>query len=228
VYASISLHVLSSVAKRVLELSRLREQKRSAAASTEGYEIKDANEVEASTSTKKIGKSTLHTITGFLLIPVVTIHSYVNRISPSSSKAPIKEYSPSELDYSYVTYGFLTSSKSWRYITWTLYCALLAAGAAHVVGGTDIIAKRFKARREMKATKKEGASLPLASDRLQMKRGDVRMRKQRKALINGAVTFAGAAWLAVGIAKMASEDTSHASAWMTKRVSVYSTKMGVN
>lgn len=160
----------------------------------------------------------VHTITGFILIPAVTIHSYLNRIAPSSSSTPINELSPSELDYSYVTHGFLTASKAWRYITWSLYASLLFAGAVHVVGGTDRIAKRMKAKRAMKETKKSG-SYPLGRSRGEAKGLDAKKRKQRNAVINGAVSLAGVAWLAVGIRRMAWEDHTGTSTWMTKRVS---------
>lgn len=158
------------------------------------------------------------------MMPALSIHAYLNRIAPSSSSAPIKELSPSELDYTYVTYGFLTPSKAWRYISWTVYAVLLAAGAAHVVNGTDKIARRSKARRNARKVENEGTtSTPasaLGSTRAAAQQADAKMRYRKKALINGTVSFLGAAWLAAGIRRMVLEDNG-TTLWLTKRVSKF-------
>jgi succinate dehydrogenase hydrophobic anchor subunit len=225
VYASISIHVLSSLLKKALQAYSRFEARRKDASSVKGYTIGD--EVEDSDKVVNSARSalppiTLQTITGALMIPALSVHAYLNRIAPSSSSAPIKELSPSELDYTYVTHGFLTSSKAWRYITWTVYAVLLTAGAAHVVNGTDKIARRSKARKDMKRVKKAAATSPPASalgtTRADIQQVDVKRRYRRKALINGTVSFLGAAWLAAGIRRMVLEDNG-TTLWLTKRVS---------
>ncbi|UZJ56667.1 hypothetical protein CBS101457_005987 [Exobasidium rhododendri] len=218
VYASISIHLLSSLAKRGLQLQRKRRTDRTTdPSSVEGYIIDSRSDKQIQPGVKSPFGNSIHTITGLILLPAVAIHSYLNRIVPSSSSAPINSLSPSEIDYSYVTHGFLTNSKAWRYVTWSLYASLLAAGAVHVVAGLDRIAKRTRARRAMKETKKQ-VSLPLNSKREQMKNTDVKTRKQRAALINGAVSIAGAMWLAVGLRRMVMDDRVGASSSMMKRL----------
>jgi hypothetical protein len=97
----------------------------------------------------------------------------------------------------------------------------------HVVGGTDRIAKRVKAKKVMKETKKQ-ATLPLGSSRAEAKRVDTKSRNKRIAAINGAVSMAGVLWLAVGVRRMILEDSTGTSSWMTKRVSVVRCKPYLN
>lgn len=206
--------------------SNQRRQTEKSSSSEEGYIIRDTqDEVISKQSNRYQFKFTLPSfnlqfVTGLLLIPTLSIHAYLNRIAPSLSLNPINELSPSELDYSYVTFGFLTSNKAWRYITWTMYAFLLGAGASHVVNGTDKIAKRIKAKRGMKAIKRQIAAPPIApgSSRDASKQMDAKQKYRRAAAINGSVSLLGATWLAFGIRKMIVEDNSSTSAWLTKRV----------
>lgn len=225
---------MTSLIKKALQVQRRYERrKQSDFEEVKGYTIPDedtsAEVVSTSAETKRrsplLSTLSIHTITGLILIPAVSIHSYLNRIAPASSKSPINELSPSELDYTYVTYGFLTKSTVWRYITWALYLGLLGAGAVHVVGGTDKIARRLKAKKAMSKSKKQGSSnsmptSPVSSNRADMKQYDAKRRAQRSALVNGAVSLAGVAWLSAGVYRMAMEDTlSTSTTWTMKRVS---------
>jgi hypothetical protein len=223
VYGAISVHVASSLLKKALQTQNLYKARKREASPVDGYTISDPNDETTATTPKAksiLPPITLQTVTGLLMIPALSIHAYLNRIAPASSSAPIKELSPSELDYTYVTYGFLTQSKAWRYITWALYAVLLGAGAAHVVNGTDKIARRSKARRDMKKTKKDGIGSVLGSTRAAVSQEDAKRRYRRKALIDGSVSFIGAAWLAAGIRRMVIEDKANfTTSWVTKRVS---------
>jgi hypothetical protein len=221
VYASLSIHVLSSLVKRLVRMEHSRRRKASAdPLEGEGYVIGDDTDSAGSkTKIKRSSTISLQTITALILLPAVSIHVYLNRIVPSYSSAPIHSLSPSEMDYSFVTHGFLTTSEAWRYITWALYTSVLGAGAAHVVNGVDRIAKRASLRRKMNETKRQ-ASLPLSKSRANAKAVDVKRRKQRAAVINGAVSILGAGWLAVGLRRMVMDETvAGASISMKKRVS---------
>lgn len=229
-YASISVHVTSSLLKRLLRIQSSYQRKRNEkdTSSEEGYIIRDPQNEEISKKSKPFNFNftwptfNLQLVTGLVLLPALSIHAHLNRIAPSSSSAPINELSPSELDYSYVAYGFLTSNTAWRYITWTVYAFLLGAGAAHVVNGTDKIAKRMKAKRDMKATKRQVTSVLPGSSRDAIKKVDARRKYKRAAAINGLVSILGAAWLAFGIRRMIVEDSSSTSTWLTKRVKSFS------
>lgn len=83
-------------------------------------------------------KPNSHSITGFLLTPLVLLHILVHRIVPLSARPPISSLSPSELDLSYVGYAV----SKWPWISTVTYGALVALGTWHAVGGLAIVGRR--------------------------------------------------------------------------------------
>lgn len=261
VYGAVGVHLAASFVKRfIVEYTIWSRKQRGArkAKEVEGYVIPDAD-VEEMYAHHPAPASrwayivqnlpSAHAFSGALLLPAVAIHAWLNRIAPSSADAPIHELSPSELDYSYVTYGLSSGSGApvaWRRITWALYGVLLAAGAVHVVGGADRIAKRMRVRKAADAARRRqrtAAAAAAAADgngsastatksatdsastsdmepgasRAAMRATDLRRKRQRKTAVTAAISAAGVAWLSWGLARMASEK-SGVSGFLAKRV----------
>lgn len=101
VWGSLSLHVLSSVARRAL----LGPPKR----------------------------PSIHSLTGFLLVPTVAIHAWAHRILPAR-----KGISPTWLSYAYVSYAL----QSYPVTSWAAYAFLSLAGTYHAIAGARAIASR--------------------------------------------------------------------------------------
>lgn len=84
-------------------------------------------------------KPSLHSLTGFLLVPAVAIHAWVHRILPAK-----KGVSPSFLSYQFVTYSLAT----YPITSWGAYAFLGLAGTYHAVAGMRATASgRRKAAR---------------------------------------------------------------------------------
>lgn len=242
VWGALGLHLASSFAKRVMLALPLHKRRPSSSKGDEtiqGYSIPEHGPTDASAHPpppqkrrrKPISFPSIHTLTGFVLAPAVALHAALNRLVPSRSSAPISDLSPSELDYSYVVHGFQhDSNASWRAITYGLYAALLAAGALHVAGGSDKIAKRLQSRRgsrlggtgnshsgvNSRGTIEVGDSK--SSPRAAAKSVDVARKAQRKKAATGAVALLGAGWLGWGIRRMNRESEGLISSWSAKRV----------
>lgn len=87
---------------------------------------------------------TWHSAAGYVLMPVLLVHVWLNRLVPARSEAPIYALSPSELDLSFV--GFGLSDAHFGAPTWALYGVLTVAGAMHWLGGAPKMARRFGKR----------------------------------------------------------------------------------
>lgn len=107
IYSSVGVHLLSSILRRQLYPRSL------------------------------CPKPTSHSISGFLLTPLLVLHVAVHRILPSSSRPPISSLSPSELDLSYVGYAV----RSWPWSSAVTYGALTALAVWHVVGGLVLVGR---------------------------------------------------------------------------------------
>lgn len=92
--------------------------------------------------------STLNTahIAGYALTPVVLHHIYVNRLLPSSSHAAIAQLSPSELDYSFVSFSLSHPNTAVRVLTAATYVALVGAFATHVVYAFPAMQRALRAK----------------------------------------------------------------------------------
>ncbi|PWN91727.1 hypothetical protein FA10DRAFT_265573 [Acaromyces ingoldii] len=240
VWGALGLHLASSFAKRVMLALPLHKRRPSSSKGDEtiqGYSIPEHGPTDASAHPpppqkrrrKPLSFPSIHTLTGFILAPAVALHAALNRLVPSRSSAPISDLSPSELDYSYVVHGFQhDSNASWRAITYGLYAALLAAGALHVAGGSDKIAKRLQSRRGRRVgnsgnSHSSGSSSTIevgdskSSPRAAAKSIDVARKAQRKKTATGAVALLGAGWLGWGIRRMNRESEGLISSWSAKR-----------
>ncbi|KAJ9125610.1 hypothetical protein QFC22_000572 [Naganishia vaughanmartiniae] len=85
---------------------------------------------------------TLHHMTGYLLIPFLTLHVLTHRLIPSSSAQPINGLSPAELDYSFVSYGL----RMWPVVSWTTYALLIVTGVSHGMSGLPKVFRWFTTR----------------------------------------------------------------------------------
>ncbi|KDN42714.1 hypothetical protein K437DRAFT_275063 [Tilletiaria anomala UBC 951] len=106
---------------------------------------------------------TLHTLSGYVLFPLVLQHAVLNRIVPRASHPPIHSLSPSELDYTYVSYGL----HAHPLLTGALYATLVGAGSLHAALGAKAVWTRLRIRmgtraRAMPSTGTECAAEPEA------------------------------------------------------------------
>lgn len=81
---------------------------------------------------------TWHSVAGVALVPILLVHAWSNRLAPSVQRAPICELSPSELDMSYVAWGFAHAPA----LSTIVYTWLCVASAIHVVGGVPKLTAR--------------------------------------------------------------------------------------
>ncbi|SHO79940.1 Hypothetical protein MSYG_4295 [Malassezia sympodialis ATCC 42132] len=82
---------------------------------------------------------TWHNAAGLALVPVLLVHVLTNRLAPASAHPAIAELSPSELDLSYVAWGFAHAPR----LSTVLYTWLCLTGAVHAVGGLPKMAERI-------------------------------------------------------------------------------------
>ncbi|CAD6574172.1 MAG: hypothetical protein CYPHOPRED_005313 [Cyphobasidiales sp. Tagirdzhanova-0007] len=87
----------------------------------------------------KTKRFSLHSIAGFVLIPVALGHSFTHRILPAR-----KGISPSLLSYQFVSYSLFV----YPFTSWTGYGVLILAASYHATGGLrTILSGRKKAAR---------------------------------------------------------------------------------
>lgn len=89
------------------------------------------------------------------MIPSLTIHAFLNRIIPSKSISPCNNLSPSELDYSYVSYGF----RSFPITSTLVYVGLIVPTIYHVVVGSQKLLN-IKKGKGKGSTRSEKQDLP--------------------------------------------------------------------
>ncbi|KAI5451983.1 hypothetical protein NCC49_001282 [Naganishia albida] len=102
VYGSVSLHLIASLLRRI----------HLAAAS-------------------KTFRPTIHHLSGYVLVPFLTLHVMTHRLIPSRPDPPINALSPAELGYGFVSYGLRT----WPRVSWTTYTLLIGTGLWHALAG---------------------------------------------------------------------------------------------
>lgn len=84
-----------------------------------------------------------HNAAGLALAPVLLVHVLTNRVAPASTHPAIAELSPSELDLSYVAWGFAKAPR----LSTIFYVALCITGAVHAVGGLPKLTQRMSRRK---------------------------------------------------------------------------------
>ncbi|EPQ32332.1 uncharacterized protein PFL1_00528 [Pseudozyma flocculosa PF-1] len=159
-YASIGLHLVSSGLKRLLLACTTADYTSTTTDSSSDDDATAPPSAEDSTTTEtatdlgaKPTRSSssssssylpsLHTASGIVLVPIVGHHILLNRLIPSRSTPPISALSPSELDYSYVSYGL----RSAPLVTAALYLSLVVAAALHVTTGTTRLIARSRSQK---------------------------------------------------------------------------------
>ncbi|KAN0066166.1 hypothetical protein ACQY0O_000260 [Thecaphora frezii] len=121
-YASLGVHAIASLLKR--------------------FVILYTTSADIDTPPAPSPRPSLHAASGYLLLPLVGHHVLLNRLLPSLSRPAIHALSPSELDYSYVSFGLA----SFPYASTALYTALVVAIVAHATTGTAKIVARRRTR----------------------------------------------------------------------------------
>ncbi|GHJ85186.1 hypothetical protein NliqN6_1588 [Naganishia liquefaciens] len=134
-------------------------------------------------------RPTTHQLAGYVLIPFLSLHILTHRLIPSSPNPPINALSPSELGYSFVSYGLQT----WPIVSWTTYAALILAGTYHALLGAPQALAWFRS----KATRPPSKGTP-------------------RAVLRGAF-IALVSVLGIGLARLHAEDPGF-SRGMTRRL----------
>lgn len=232
VWASLLTHAVSGIGKRLIQRFWRIESSQSSSNlevnlnESSQRSLKDDVEARKEITSQKIRKGSnptfsLHTVTGYLLIPFLTNHVFLNRIIPSRDTHPINNLSPSELDYSYVSYAFRTFPIK----SSILYLGLIAPAVYHSVFG---IQKLFNFKSPSWITnirgKKDEVKDVEKSNSLSEKMKDLpsplkdleRKRNQRNCLF---LTGFLQALLLVGIVRICRE-TEPIPSYLAKRVSV--------
>lgn len=84
-------------------------------------------------------------MSGYLLIPFLTLHILSHRIIPASPEAPINALSPAELGFGFVSYGL----RAWPVVSWTTYAVLIGSGVWHALAGTPTVLNWLRSRRRL-------------------------------------------------------------------------------
>ncbi|KAF6767386.1 protein of unknown function DUF1691 [Kalmanozyma brasiliensis GHG001] len=128
-WAALATHLVSGVAKRLVTRFTV------ARSATEPSEVKQQAALEEAVAvpTRAPAKLSMAQKSGYVLAPFVIHHAFVNRILPSSSKPPISNVSPSELDYSFVAHTLSHTNTAIRIFSATAYTVLIGAFAVHTV-----------------------------------------------------------------------------------------------
>lgn len=155
----------------------------------------------------------LHTVSAYLLTPLLLVHTYLHRIAPLDSRPPISSLSPSELDYTFVHYGL----RVYPWLYWSSIVGLVATASYHVAGGVGIIGQRMvlQARARRARTQQQAGSNSAAKAKPTDKK-----RKQgpaKPALIGSLLVLLGV-WGIYGDAEVPHKLVS-SSSWIGKRVS---------
>lgn len=145
VWGALGVHVLSSTARRLLQtfwpassststpspnsISSLTTPPLPATHTTSS--TSPSNQTDWFRVRIRLTSLSLHALTGYLLIPTVWIHAMVHRIVPSRSSPPIRNLSPSELDYSFVSYGIAR----YPFTSTLVFGTLIGAASWHAIEG---------------------------------------------------------------------------------------------
>ena len=132
-----------------------------------------------------------HQAAGYLLFPFLLQHTLLNRIIPVRAEAPIWSLSPSELDYTYVSFGL----ERFSLITGIAYAGLVGLGSWHVVSGAAMVrgqlGRRIKRRSEEDGEGQESltdAAKSTSSAMVSRSRKGARGGKKNHAVIAGTCT----------------------------------------
>lgn len=138
-WAALATHLVSGVTKRLV--ARFTVARSSSATSEVGTD----DELKETTAAPKRSSAKLSVAqkSGYVLAPFAIHHAFVNRILPSSSKAPISNLSPSELDYSFVAHKLSHPNTVVRILSATAYTALIGAFAVHTVYAVPALLRRL-------------------------------------------------------------------------------------
>lgn len=143
-WASLAAHVVAGVVKRVVtRFTVARSTVEESATSKDLVEAKEQDiSVSGSTEVPKI-KLSIAQKSGYILAPFAIHHAFVNRIFPSSPKAPISGLSPSELDYSFVSHSLSHPNLGVRIVMAGAYTILIGAFAVHTAYAVPALLRRF-------------------------------------------------------------------------------------
>lgn len=194
--------------------------------------------------------STLHSLTGYFLIPSLLPHVLLTRIVPTSLEHPVSQMSPSELDYTIVAYGLsppstatgrsLTVGAPLATVSWTILVFLTLTASWHTAGGVHLITQRMRAK-SIEKREAAAADPPIAPESPSITEDDPPaqtphnpavaaadsvsysgIRRKKQLLCTLAPSALGSAVILTGVISMAL-DASVLSCWTQKRIqAVYS------
>lgn len=126
-WGSLATHLAAGVGSRLLKICTR--------PSTSSDTAHDSADNAADRAAGRRGTPTISVAhkAGYALTPVVLHHIYIHRWLPSSTHPTIAQLSPSELDYSFVSFGLSHPNVVVRVSSALSYAALIGAFATHVV-----------------------------------------------------------------------------------------------
>ncbi|CAO1626296.1 unnamed protein product [Jaminaea pallidilutea] len=243
VWGALGVHLVSSIAKRALLMWSMGRKAGKGSRSEASSEQSSSSEIEeaaeeatskiwtkegevskptpqsppaASTSTWLPSPATLHSWTGYLLIVPLLSHVKLTRLIPSRSQPPISSLSPSEVDYTLITYGLnpQTSDARRRTTSWAILLAMVSLSSWHVAGGTHRITQRWGGR-----SRRTGGS---KTPEQQAKKGAVSAHRRRRLELQRTLmpSLLGSAAVLLGTWSMSSDADAIVTqdSWMGKRL----------
>ncbi|KAG8936892.1 hypothetical protein FRC02_009982 [Tulasnella sp. 418] len=130
VYAPLCVHVGASLIKRALLIT--------APPPKNNDNSDDSEEVNSVGYSNGWPRPSLLTLTAYPLLVLLPTHFSIYRLNPSSPHPPVSSLSPSQLDYSYVTFGFA----NWPWRTTLAIGGLVLAGTIHATSGWVILLRK--------------------------------------------------------------------------------------
>lgn len=240
VWGALGVHLVSSIAKRTLLMWSTSRRAQQGSQTAQASEIEGAaeeatskiwiNEGEVSkpspqsapsetTSTWLPSPATLHSWTGYLLIVPLLSHVKLTRLIPSRSQPPISSLSPSEVDYTLITYGLnpQTSDARRRTTSWAILLAMVSLSSWHVAGGTHRITQRWGGRSRNSAANAKSKTLDQEA-----KKGAMSAHRRRRLELQRTLmpSLLGSAAVLLGTWSMSSDADAVVTqnSWMGKRL----------
>lgn len=151
-WTALATHLLAGITKRLVTRFTTAASTRS---SEDTRDLKAEETAVVQEPPKRGARLSVAQASGYMLAPFVLHHAWVNRIVPSSPKAPISSLSPSELDYSFVAYTLSHPNAGVKIIMATAYTVLIGAFAVHTSFAIPALLRTIKP-----ASRRKGSSRP--------------------------------------------------------------------
>lgn len=134
-WTALAAHLVAGVAKRLVTRFTIARPTPNDALVPHNTEVTEIESSKTPTTARRQQshprKLSLAQLSGYMLTPFAIHHTVVNRLIPSSAASPISGLSPSELDYSFVSYTLSHSNLAVRTVMATAYALLITTFAIH-------------------------------------------------------------------------------------------------